>query len=73
VETSIQKPAVDFVLENHFSIFVVRPVSDAAKAWVEENVGCDSGFHPDYPMLVVEHRYVSDLVQGILGDGLSVR
>lgn len=73
MEKSNRQPEVDFAVENHFSIFIVRPVSDAAKDWVEENVGRDSGFHPDYPTLVVEHRYVSDLVHGILGDGLSVR
>ena len=34
----------------------------------EDNVP-NEGYHPEYPTLVVEHRYVGDLVAGMRDDG----
>lgn len=68
----LAEPIHDFTIENHGSIFIFRPLSIGAQQWVEENVSPE-GFHPDWPTLVVEHRYASDLYQGILAAGFNVR
>ncbi len=65
-------PTLDFSVENHGSIFLLRPHSDAAREWVEEHIGSDNGFQPYWPTVVVEHRYIADIVQGIQNDGLAV-
>jgi hypothetical protein len=64
---------VDFILEDHSSIFLLRPQNDQAIAWVDEHIGADNGYQPHYPTVVVEHRYIADIVEGIANDGLEVR
>lgn len=69
---SQKHPQVDVAVENHGSIFLFRPLSDLARKWVEENVSRE-GFHPDWPTLVVEHRYIARIVHGAIADGLRVQ
>jgi hypothetical protein len=61
----------DFVVKNHGSIFLLRPLTPKAKAWVEEHVG-DNGYRPYYPTVVVEHRFIADIVHSAQADGLVV-
>jgi hypothetical protein len=57
----------DFKLEDHGSIWLVRPLSDAATAWLVENTnGTWWG-----GALAVEPRFVSDLVDGMASDGFA--
>ncbi len=53
------------------SLFKVVPLTDEARAWVDDNVS-EEGFQPDWPVLYVEHRYLDDLIEGIEGAGLTV-
>lgn len=62
----------DFVLENHGSIFLLRPQNEQAIARVDEHIGSENGFQPYWPSVVIEHRFVSEIVQGIRNDGLAV-
>lgn len=62
----------DFVVDGGGSIFLLRPLTDSAREWVESNIGQDNGFQPYWPTVVIEHRYISDIVAGIQGDGLRV-
>jgi hypothetical protein len=60
----------DFVLQNHFSLVLLIPQTDEARAWVEENI-------PDEVprwcgAVAIEPRYVENVVWGINGDGLTV-
>lgn len=61
----------DFCVKGGGTVFMVAPVSDAAKEWVRENVRLES-----YQWLGnafgVEHRYVRDLLDGVRADGLTV-
>ena len=64
-------PTCDFLLENHGSIFLLQPLTPAAQSWIDE-------FLPKDRMsfgtaVVVEHRYISDIVEGIRNDGLAVQ
>jgi hypothetical protein len=63
----------DFHVENHGSIFLLRPLTDSAKSWVEEHIGEDNGFQPYWPTVAIEPRYVENIVDGIQNDGLVVR
>lgn len=66
-------PSADFFLENHGSILLLRPQTDSARIWVADHIGKDNGFQPYWPTVVVEHRYIADIVAGIKNDGLAVQ
>lgn len=60
----------DFSVETHGSIFLLRPLSDAACDWIAEHIPEDAQFFGD--AIVVEHRYIADIVNGAINDGLRV-
>jgi hypothetical protein len=62
----------DFSVENHGSIFLLRPLSVSAELWVHENIGKENGFQPYWPAVVIEHRYVGAILEGISSEGLAV-
>ena len=62
----------DIVFENHFSIFLIRPVSPAGQSWLDENVG-DSETLTFGGAVVCEPRYVEAIYRGALADGLVCR
>ena len=61
----------DFIVEDHGSIFLLSPQSDPAHAWIDEHISRE-GFQPYWPIVVIEHRYIADIVAGIQDDGLAV-
>ena len=65
-------PTSDFELQNHGSILLLIPQSTSAPIWVDDHIGRDNGYQLHYPTVVVEHRYISDIVEGICNDGLVV-
>lgn len=60
----------DIFIENHFSLFLVWPLSSRAENWIEENVSHDCQWFG--MALVVEPRYLRALIEGMLADGLSL-
>ena len=62
----------DFTIQNEGSIFLLQPHSFAARAWVDKHIGQGNGYQPYWPTVLVEHRYVVDIVDGIQADGLTV-
>ena len=64
--------AWDIVVENHGSIFLLRPLSRPGREWIDQNIGQDNGFQPYWPTVVVEPRYIADIVNGIQADDLRV-
>jgi hypothetical protein len=62
---------VDFSVENHFSLFLLRPLSDAARDWISEHIPDDAQVFGE--AVVVEHRYIGEIVNGARADGLVVR
>jgi hypothetical protein len=66
-------PTLDFLCENHGSIFLLRPLTPSATSWLEENIGQDNGFQPYWPTCVIERRYIWPILEGIQTDGLAVR
>ncbi len=57
------------------TVLQLTPNNDAARQWVEANVGRlgnGDGFQPYWPALVIEARFVDSLLAGIIGDDLTV-
>lgn len=65
---------LDFKLENHGSLFLLRPLTAAAKEWMQQNLPVDS---PETQFccdaVVIEPRYVDAIVDGIIGNRLVLR
>lgn len=70
-DSNVLAPHVDARVYNEDSIFLVEPVSPAAWTWLTDNVGDNVQYFGGN--LVVEHRYIGPLVEGMLEDGLVVR
>jgi hypothetical protein len=62
----------DFTILVDGSIFLLTPLSESAHDWIEQNIGRDNGFQPWWPTVVIEHRYVVDIMVGIRNDGLVI-
>jgi hypothetical protein len=60
---------VDVTVENHGTLFLFRLRTEAAREWVEANVGESTFFGG---ALVCEHRFALSLAEGMLEDGLAV-
>ena len=65
----ITEPSTDFIIEDHNSVCLVRPMTAVAKDWLNENIQ-----DPMYlgNAVSVEARYLESLVYGIQGDGLEI-
>ena len=62
---------LDFRCENHGSIFLLYPLSESAKSWVEENLPSDAQRFAN--AVVIEHRYVWAILEAIQNDKLAVQ
>ena len=67
------QPPPDIFVENHGSIFLLRPIgSQPDKSWLRDNViGEETQIFGN--AVVCEPRYVADIVFGARGEGLVVR
>ena len=52
-------------IENHGSVVLLRPLSDEARLWIDENVQTE-GWQWFGDAFAVEPRYVEPLVRGLL-------
>lgn len=66
-----RKRTPDFSVQNECTIFLLRPLSQAAQTWIDENLSPDRTTFGD--AVAVEHRYIADIIDGIRADGLEVR
>jgi hypothetical protein len=65
-----QKRPEDFSVHNEGSIFLLHPLT-YTREWIRENLPSDRMMFGE--AVVVEHRFICDLLEGILADGLEVR
>ena len=64
--------AIDLKIYGGGSVFVLIPVSMKGSAWITQNISSE-GYQPDYPnRIIIEHRYINDIVSGARADGLEV-
>jgi hypothetical protein len=67
--TSEDRP--DFRCENHGSIFLLYPLSESAKSWIEENLPSDAQWFGR--AVAIECRFIWPILEGIQNDGLVVQ
>jgi hypothetical protein len=58
----------DFTIANHGSIFILTPLTDDGDEWVSQHIPEDAARWGGG--IVVEARYIDDIVEGIRDDGL---
>jgi hypothetical protein len=63
-------PTVDFLCENHGSIFLLRPVSPASFDWIESHLPSDRITLGN--AVAVDHRCIWAILAGLQDDGLVV-
>ena len=61
----------DLSVQNHGSICILNADSDVGKAWIKEHIPEDA-FRWGVAGVVVEPRYIADIVAGAIRDGLEV-
>ena len=60
----------DFTITDSGSIMLLKPETDAARAWTDEHIGDEAQWF--CRAVVVEPRYMQPIIDGIEGDGLTV-
>ena len=60
----------DFRSENQGSLFLLFPLTQPAHFWIEEHLPEDAQWFGNG--VVVEHRYIWAILEGIQNDGLAV-
>jgi len=68
-EVQLTEEGTDIVVENHDSVLLLRPISTAGKNWLDNKIQ-----DPQYlgSAVVVEPRFLENVVYGIQGDGLEI-
>jgi hypothetical protein len=64
-------PKVDLLVHGGGSVYLLHPVSPTGAAWLDQHVTLDTTRFGD--TIVVEHRYIRDIVTEAVSDGLRVR
>jgi hypothetical protein len=73
VLSTLPEPKFDFHFENHFSICLLRPLTEAAHEWMSEHLPIDNPNTQFWgEAIVIEARYASDVLLGLQSDGLTV-
>jgi hypothetical protein len=62
--------STDFIVTDHGTIALLTPITDAAKQWVEDHLPEDRQTFGD--SVVVEPRYLLDILHGINEEGLKL-
>ncbi len=60
----------DFRVVHHGTLYLLYPNTLRAKQWVKENLSQDHMQYAD--AVVVEYRYISDILHGIQADELEI-
>jgi len=61
----------DLLVHGEGSIYLLRPMSRRGQQWIDENVSED---HQEWAgVIVIEHRFIGDIIRGAVADGLRVR
>jgi hypothetical protein len=60
----------DFAVANHGTIVLLQPLTRAANEWIAANLPADRLHYAG--AVVIEPRYLADIVDGLRNDGLTV-
>jgi hypothetical protein len=72
VQSATKTATPDLLLENHFSLYLIRPVSPAGQNFLDENVG-DENTLTFGGAIVCEPRYIEAIWRGAIDGGLVCR
>ena len=62
---------VDFVLDDFGSVLFLRPQNDTARSWVDIRIR-QEGYQPSWPDVLLERRYVLEVLQDAFNAGFTV-
>jgi hypothetical protein len=62
---------IDLHVEKQGSIYLLTPISETGQEWIDEHIPRDATMW-GVNSVVVEHRYIEDIVEGARLDGLEV-
>jgi hypothetical protein len=60
----------DFAVQDEGTIFLLIPNTDAAQEWIDEHIPKTAQYFGT--AVVVEHRFIAEIVHGIQQSGLKV-
>jgi hypothetical protein len=69
ISVSLSEPTSDFSVQNEGTIFLLHPLTCAAKDWIHQNLSPDRLTFGE--AVVVEHRFICDILNGICMAGLE--
>jgi len=72
IAKKISATTPDLIFENHFSLFLIRPVSPLGSSWLDENVVTEGTVLILGGAVPCEPRYVEAIAKGAAQDGLVV-
>jgi hypothetical protein len=61
----------DLLVHGKGTIFLLRAMSHRGRRWMNDNVSRDR--HEWNGVVVVEHRFIADILGGAVADGLRLR
>lgn len=61
----------DLLVHGHGSIYLLRPISRRGRRWIDMRISADRTEWAS--AIVVEHRYIGDIVAGAISDRLEMR
>jgi hypothetical protein len=65
-----KRPPPDLIVHDQGSIFLLFSMTPTGDAWTEEHISDDATRMGR--AVVVEHRYIEDIINGAMSDGLYV-
>lgn len=68
---SKRRERTDLLIHGGGSVYLLRPATAAGSVWIAMHIPFDAQWLGD--AVVVEHRYIGDIVAGAFADGLRVR
>jgi hypothetical protein len=72
IRETVSPPAsCDSIFENHFSLFLIRPVSPTGRNWLDQNIADDVQTLGE--AVACEGRYVEAIYHGAINVGLVCR
>ena len=64
-------PEPDFRISDHGNVFLLHPLTPSADEWVQEHINAEA-WQRMGKAIAVDHRYITDIAEGIVNDGLSI-
>jgi hypothetical protein len=65
-------PATDFEVQHHISIALLRPDTDGARVWCDQNLSTEGTLRWGRAF-VIEPRFLEEILFAIVTDGLTVQ